>query len=249
MSSSTPSSPSTNASLRQKLVPYLTKASHLPTPFLSAFLLVHLSAPLVANIGGPSLSSQVMLLGREYYQGEMNEIFLLFAPLALHISASMLKRFVSPSSPRPPTSLLTIAGYAATLSIPIHVLIHRVYPSDPSEPISSLGPAQLDFSFVQHALQGWPVRSVIMYGGLIVGTLLHTLEGGALLWDLYFAKEGTARRGQKDRARRRKMLDAVGVLSFLAGLYSLWQEPIAMPLPSILRRFDTILSHSLVYRL
>ena len=38
----------------------LTTIQRLPTPFISAFMLVHLSAPLIANIGGSSASSQVM---------------------------------------------------------------------------------------------------------------------------------------------------------------------------------------------
>jgi hypothetical protein len=39
----------------------LTAIQRLPTPFISAFMLVHLSAPLIANIGGSSASSQVMV--------------------------------------------------------------------------------------------------------------------------------------------------------------------------------------------
>ena len=39
----------------------LTAIQRLPTPFISAFLLVHLSAPLIASIGGSSASSQVMV--------------------------------------------------------------------------------------------------------------------------------------------------------------------------------------------
>ena len=42
----------------------LTAIQRLPTPFISAFLLVHLSAPLIASIGGSSASSQVMVSSR-----------------------------------------------------------------------------------------------------------------------------------------------------------------------------------------
>ena len=48
-------------SLRRNSVPYLTFLSHVPTPFISTFVLVHLSAPIVANIGGSAFSSQVMV--------------------------------------------------------------------------------------------------------------------------------------------------------------------------------------------
>lgn len=39
----------------------LAKVAHGSAPFLSAFLLVHLSAPIMANVGGSSLASQVMV--------------------------------------------------------------------------------------------------------------------------------------------------------------------------------------------
>jgi hypothetical protein len=43
----------------------LTAIQRLPTPFISAFMLVHLSAPLIANMGGSSASSQVLV--RTYF--------------------------------------------------------------------------------------------------------------------------------------------------------------------------------------
>ena len=39
----------------------LVKLAHASAPFLSTFLLVHLSAPLLANVGGSRLSSNVMV--------------------------------------------------------------------------------------------------------------------------------------------------------------------------------------------
>lgn len=51
----------TDTSFRRKTIKHLTTLAHVPTPFLSAFLAVHLSAPLVANFGGGELSSQVMV--------------------------------------------------------------------------------------------------------------------------------------------------------------------------------------------
>lgn len=53
--------PSTLRSLRLKTIQALTKLQHISPPFINAFLLVHLSAPLVANVGGSHLSSQVMV--------------------------------------------------------------------------------------------------------------------------------------------------------------------------------------------
>ncbi|THH04030.1 hypothetical protein EW145_g5825 [Phellinidium pouzarii] len=235
--------------LRRALVPYLSKASHLPTPFLSAFLLVHLSAPLMANLGGSSLSSQVMLLGREYYQGQASEILVVFAPLALHISASTLKRLISPIHPRPVLSLLSAAGYACAFILPLHVLIHRVYPTDPAIPISALGPAQLDFTFVQYALQVWPVRNSLMYTALVAATLTHALEGAALLWDLYCVSPGVVLRRRKDNVIRRRVLNATGILISMGSLFAIWSEPLATPLPSLIHSFDAVFKKLFIFRL
>ncbi|KAI5117569.1 hypothetical protein M0805_009647 [Coniferiporia weirii] len=236
-------------SLRRKLVPYLSKASHFSAPFICSFLLVHLSAPLVAGLGGPSLSSKVMLLGREYYQGQANEILLVFAPIVVHVSASTLKRLISPISPRPTSSLLTIAGYAGALLLPLHALIHRFYPTDPTLPIASLGPAQLDFSFVQYALHTWPIRNTLFYAGLTSALIFHVIEGNALMWDLYLARPGAGGRFKKENIRWRRSLGAVGVVVSLYGLYSIWSEPLAMPLPSLLRRFDAIFRKSFIFQM
>ncbi|KAI6143980.1 hypothetical protein BKA82DRAFT_4179250 [Pisolithus tinctorius] len=132
--------------------------AHGSAPFLSTFLLVHLSAPIAANVGGSGLASSVMLLGREYYQTMFGERYLLFLPFAVHVTSSVAKRVIltfasdssstSPSShspaqsekpfvpkPRPRirklTSLLSISAYTALfLFVPIHVATHRLLPAE-----------------------------------------------------------------------------------------------------------------------
>lgn len=42
-------------------MPCLTKIAHGSTPFITTFLLIHLSAPALANLGGSSLASQTMV--------------------------------------------------------------------------------------------------------------------------------------------------------------------------------------------
>lgn len=49
------------SSLRQKALSHLTTASHIPTAFLGGFMVVHMSAPLMANLGGSVLSTKVMV--------------------------------------------------------------------------------------------------------------------------------------------------------------------------------------------
>lgn len=195
------------------------------------------------------LPTNPKLLGREYYQGAPKELLLLFGPLGLHVSAGILKRLLSPHPPRPLRSLLSSAGYAALALLPAHIIIHRLLPTDPEPPIYSIGPAQLDFSFVQHALQKFPTRSLLMYGGLAGAAILHMLEGTSLLYDTYGAQNGEAKRWEKSRVRTRKIVGSVASLAIIGGLYTLWSEPISMPLPSLLARFDAILSKSVMYRL
>lgn len=48
-------------SLRRRLSPYLTKIAHGSAPFISTFVLIHLTSPALATIGGSSLASQVMV--------------------------------------------------------------------------------------------------------------------------------------------------------------------------------------------
>lgn len=106
---------------RLNIISLLTAIQRLPTPFISAFMLVHLSAPVIASIGGSSASSQVMvstlsteyrfhapgnyffpdlmiliskLLGREYYQGRYTEPLLVFAPLGVHVTSSLARRIL-----------------------------------------------------------------------------------------------------------------------------------------------------------
>jgi hypothetical protein len=48
-------------SFRASALPYLTKATHISAPFITTFLLIHLTAPALANVGGSTLSSQTMV--------------------------------------------------------------------------------------------------------------------------------------------------------------------------------------------
>lgn len=47
--------------LRKNVLSCLTKLSHGSTPFITTFILIHLTAPAMATIGGSGLSSQTMV--------------------------------------------------------------------------------------------------------------------------------------------------------------------------------------------
>ncbi|THU81976.1 hypothetical protein K435DRAFT_844542, partial [Dendrothele bispora CBS 962.96] len=197
-------------SLRQRLLPYLTKASHISAPFISTFLLVHLTAPAIANVGGSGLSSMTMILGREYYQTAIGEPWLVFTPLAIHAMSGVVRRvlLVLPrlwrgitnpdSDPTKNTASyhwlsssftpLTLSAYPLLFLFPIHFAIHRILPMTPSPPIHSLGPAELDFNFVAHGLKTWPIRSWLMYGALIGCATVHAVEGSKVLMQKWNSK-------------------------------------------------------------
>ncbi|KAA1477716.1 hypothetical protein DENSPDRAFT_808927 [Dentipellis sp. KUC8613] len=221
----------------------LTTFAHGSAPFLTTFLLVHLSAPIAANIGGSSLSSQVMLLGREYYQTAVTEPLLVIIPLTIHATAATAKRLIAPRAPRPLTSLLSLTGYAALLAlVPIHFLTHRDYPALPDAPISAVGPAELDFEFAKTALQTWPVRSWLLYGALLGTVALHAAEGGAIIWAKWVSSKG----GLGKRTRR--ALALAGIVPVLTGLWVVSSEPL-MAFVSVADRYRAALSQSIFYRI
>ncbi|KAK7449717.1 hypothetical protein VKT23_013190 [Stygiomarasmius scandens] len=188
-------------SLRQRLLPYLTKASHVSAPFISTFLLIHLTAPVVANAGGSGLSSMTMILGREYYQTVIGEPWLVLTPLAVHALSGVVRRALLTlprlwkrlinSEPRPNGNTsysklftftpLTLSAYPLLFLLPIHFVTHRILPMTPGPPIHSLGPAELDFNFVAHGLKTWPIRSWLMYSALVGCVAVHAVEGSKVL--------------------------------------------------------------------
>lgn len=48
-------------SRRRQAEAILTNVAHISAPFLTIFIIVHLSAPALATVGGSSLSSNVMV--------------------------------------------------------------------------------------------------------------------------------------------------------------------------------------------
>ncbi|KAI0258613.1 hypothetical protein BC834DRAFT_910723, partial [Gloeopeniophorella convolvens] len=133
----------------------LATLAHGSAPSITTFLLIHLSAPAVANLGGACLSSQTMTASRDHC--------LVFAPLLIHSTSALLKRLFSPRSPRPLSSSLSATGYAvAFFFLPAHFITHRLAPADPAPPISSLGPSEFDYEYV-NALVERPGRSAMLY--------------------------------------------------------------------------------------
>ncbi|KAJ7577538.1 hypothetical protein C8J56DRAFT_869751 [Mycena floridula] len=244
---------SDNKSIPRAVVPYLTKAAHVSAPFIMTFLLIHLSAPIMANLGGSSLSSQTMLLGREYYQSPFAEKYLVLGPIAVHSLAGITKRLLSLSPQtssqfRPWKSALTLTGYATMLALlPIHFFTHRFSPQTLKAPILALGPSELDYEFIKFGLQTWPWRNWILYGALVGAVAVHAVDGMTIIWNANLA-ERFGRWKQASRNARIGAAFAGVVLPVLGGLYTLSREPM-MSFASMTSRFDAVFVSSWIYRI
>ncbi|KAG8217105.1 hypothetical protein J3R82DRAFT_5135 [Butyriboletus roseoflavus] len=221
--------------------PILVKLAHASAPFLSTFLLIHLSAPILANVGGSNLSSNLLLLGREYYQTPFGEKYLLLTPFAIHVASGIARRLFAPPSkqPRRLTSPLSLAGYTALVFLPIHVFTHRLAPTDASAPISAVGPAELDYEFVKTGLSRFPWRSWVLYSGLVVSVLVHAVEGANIIRASWV--------GTRLSSRTRRVIAGAVSVPVMLGLWTLSREPL-MALSSTVERYSACLTSLWVYR-
>jgi succinate dehydrogenase/fumarate reductase cytochrome b subunit len=187
------------------------------------------------------------LLGREYYQTPFGEKYLVLAPLVIHPVASAAKRlFVDPqkpwSRPRPLTSVLSSTGYLTLfLFLPVHYLTHRVYPAIPDAPIHSFGPAELDYEFVKVGLQTWPLRSWVLYVGLVGCVALHAVEGLSVITALQYGKAVVPR-------GKRKLVSFLAGAPALTGLLVISTEA-AWGLVSSVEGYMAAFCRSAVYRI
>lgn len=189
-------------------------------------------------------------MGREYYQTPFGEKYLVLAPLVIHPLASAAKRLFNPgigsqkpwSWPRPMTSVLSSTGYLALfLFLPIHYLTHRVYPTISAAPIHSFGPAELDYEFVKTGLRTWPLRSWLLYIGLVGCVALHSVEGISIITATKFGKALVPK-------SRRKLVSFIAGVPALVGLFFISRETVWALTPS-LEGYAAAFSKSLVYRI
>ncbi|KAI8999124.1 hypothetical protein BD414DRAFT_145731 [Trametes punicea] len=224
--------------------PALTRIAHGSAPFITTFVLIHLTAPVMANLGGTSLASRVMLLGREYYQTPFGEKYLVLAPLVVHPLSAALKRVLSPKPARRLSSILSITGYTAAISVALHYFTHRIAPTDPSPPIYAVGPSELDYEYVKFALQEWPWRSWLAYVGLTACIAWHAVEGMAVIWKTWLRPHLGGMPGTR-KSRTIWALTA-GVLPVVTGMFSMWKEPL-MVFASHADRFRAAFSRNPLY--
>ncbi|PVG02195.1 hypothetical protein CPB86DRAFT_780627 [Serendipita vermifera] len=196
----------------------LTRLQRYSAPFLSVFLGIHLAAPIAALFGGSELSTKVMLLGREYYQGKYTEPLLLFVPLGIHVGSSVTRRFIL-GQPRKP-SLIQITAYTALFAVPLHIWAHRIVPSDPTPPISSFSPSEMSFEFIKAGFANYPILAAISYPFLAAVVAFHAAEGAAILTRWFT--------GSAPSRRVRRGLAGLITLAVTAGVFTIYQEPLMM---------------------
>jgi hypothetical protein len=118
---------------------------------------------------------------------------------------------------------------------------------NPAPPIYALGPAELNFEYVKYGLANWPWRSWFLYGGLVVGVVLHAVEGDRLLFNTYFSST----MGRIKMAARKHLL-AIGLglvaVPVLSGVFIMSREPL-MIFSSTAERFHASLIKSPLYRI
>jgi len=189
------------------------------------------------------MSSNVMLLGREYYQTPFGERYFLWTPFAIHVTSGIARRLFAPASkhPRKLTSTLSLAAYTALIFLPIHVFTHRLAPTDASPPILAVGPAELDFEFVKTGLSRFPWRSWALYTGLVASVLVHAVEGVNILRTTWL---GAARLS----SRTLKFIAGAAALPAMLGLWTLSREPL-MALSSTVERYSACFTSSWLYRI
>lgn len=203
------------------------------------------------------------LLGREYYQTWFGERYLLLLPLDIHVLAGIAKRLLSfappktslTKSPRPITSFLSMTGYSLFFFLRIHYHTHRSFPQDPSAPIYSLGPSELDYEFVKYGIQQWPWRSWFLYGGLVLITAWHAAEGLQIIYNSWVRGESSEVehshkvKKSKFRTSRRTRIAGATLLTTpaLAGLWVISREPL-MAFSSLASRFHAIFTKSPLYK-
>ncbi|KZT74056.1 hypothetical protein DAEQUDRAFT_641930, partial [Daedalea quercina L-15889] len=223
----------------------LTRLSHGSTPFIATFVLIHLTAPALASLGGTSLSSQVMLLGREYYQTPSGEKYLVLLPLLVHPLSSLAKRVLAARPARRLTSALSVSGYAAAALACAHFLTHRVYPADGAPPVLALSPAELDYEYVKYALQTWPARAWLGYVALTAAVAGHAAQGMRVVWNTWLRDLLGAWRGGKGRAAG---VVAAVVVPVASGLWAISSEPLFL-FSSTASRIHAAFTKSFIYRL
>lgn len=154
--------------------------------------------------------------------------------MAIHIGTATVKRAMIGF----PNSLSRFELTGALLAIglvPVHVLLHRLNPTNPTPPVFSIGPSQLDYEFVKVGLTVWPIMSWTLYSTLVASLMFHAIEGVAIMlryWGrrlrgkiLSYAEPDDGRRRSRWLAEK-NIIASIGISTVLGGLAIIATEPL-----------------------
>lgn len=101
----------------------------------------------------------------------------------------------------PTFSLHTVTGYLLIPFLTNHVFLNRIIPSRDTHPINNLSPSELDYSYVSYAFRTFPIKSSILYLGLIAPAVYHSVFGIQKLFNFKSPSWITNIRGKKDEVK------------------------------------------------
>ena len=150
------------------LLKLATRVQDISDIGFSAFLVLHLAAPIGAAVGLDA--SQIMLLTREYYQTDLLEPILVWGSLVAHIASSVARRAIL-GPPKNP-SLHSLTGFLLVPAVAAHAWIHRILPAK-----RGVSPTFLSYQFTSYSLAIYPITRWVAYAFLSLAGTYHAISG------------------------------------------------------------------------
>lgn len=187
---------------RRTLLRATTAVQSISALSFSAFLVLHLAAPLGAAVGLDA--SQIMLLTREYYQTAALEPILVWGSLVAHVLSSFVRRTLlgGPWSIRR-VSWHSITGYLLVPLVAAHAWTHRILPAK-----RGISPSLLSYQYVSYSLLKYPITSWIAYGVITLASGYHAVSGFRCI----------VSRGRKAAVLRQSMSGLAGSAALVGGV-------------------------------
>ncbi|KAL7007348.1 hypothetical protein EMMF5_003187 [Cystobasidiomycetes sp. EMM_F5] len=149
-----------------------TKLQSASALTFTAFLTLHLAAPLSAAVGLDA--SETMILTREYYQTSAIEPVLVWGSIIVHIVSGSIRRAILLGPPKSLRHLSwhSITGFLLMPLVAYHAWSHRLLPRK-----MAISPSLLSYQYVSYSLYKHPVTSWLGYTALTAAAIYHTAAG------------------------------------------------------------------------
>ena len=197
-------------------------------PFL-AFVGLHITntaiIPLITR--DLSVADNYLLLTRPYYQSELLEKAVLFAPIAVHVFTGVTLRVYRRRQnakrhgasthkerkkiPWPTLSLQSKIGYALYPMLAGHIFVNRILPLNIEGDSSGVG-----LRYVAHGFAKHPAVANVGYAVFVAAGVWHILGGAAKWFKIspeYITESGDY--GMRKRRRRRRVINSVTIATYV----------------------------------